>query len=86
LGVWENGGWNAHPFHANAEFYADFGTYDVSITLPVEYVTGATGLPVSTEDNADGTKNVRYHAEDVVDFAWVGSPHFLEATREVQGV
>ena len=76
LGVWEDGGWNAHPFHANAEFYADFGTYDVSITVPSEYVTGATGLPIATEDNADGTKTVRYRAEDVIDFAWTASPFF----------
>jgi hypothetical protein len=84
LGVWEHGAWNAHPFHANAEFYADFGTYDVSITLPSEYVIGATGLPMTTRENSDGTKTVRYRAEDVIDFAWTASPHFLEATREVQ--
>jgi hypothetical protein len=86
LGVWEDGAWNAHPFHANAEFYADFGTYEVSITLPSEYVTGATGLPVATQENADGTQTVRYRAEDVIDFAWVASPRFLEATRRVEGV
>ncbi len=33
-GVWEQGAWNAHPFHANSEFYADFGAYDVALTLP----------------------------------------------------
>jgi hypothetical protein len=86
LGVWEDGGWNAHPYHANAEYYADFGTYDVGITLPAEYVTGATGLPQGEEDNGDGTKTVRYHAEDVIDFAWVASPRFLEATRQVEDV
>ena len=24
------GRWNTHQFHANSEFYADFGTYDVN--------------------------------------------------------
>jgi hypothetical protein len=86
LGVWEEGGWNAHPFHANAEFYADFGTYDVAITLPTGYVTGGTGIPVSTTDNGDGTQTVVYHAEDVIDFAWTASPDFLEATRRVEGI
>jgi hypothetical protein len=83
LGVWEDGAWNAHPFHANAEFYADFGTYDVTIILPTGYVTGGTGLPVLTVDNEDGTQTVRYRAEDVIDFAWTASPHFREATRQV---
>jgi aminopeptidase N len=86
LGVWQDGAWNAYPFHANAEFYADFGTYDVTITLPAGYVTGGTGLPVSTTDNGDGTQTVRYHAEDVIDFVWTASPRFQQAVRRVEGV
>ncbi|MCP4536421.1 MAG: M1 family metallopeptidase [Chloroflexi bacterium] len=86
LGVWQDGAWNAHPFYPNAEFYADFGTYDVTITLPSEYVTGGTGLPTSTEDNGDGTTTTHYHAEDVIDFAWTASPYFRQATRQVDGI
>jgi hypothetical protein len=86
LGVWEAGAWNAYPFHANAEFYADFGDYDVAITLPNNYVTGGTGLPVSTVDNDNGSQTVHYQAENVIDFAWTASPHFQEITRQVDGV
>ena len=86
LGVWEEGAWNAYVFHANSEFYADFGTYDVAITLPGEYATAGTGLPVGTAEHEDGTKTVRYHAEDVIDFAWAASPDFQEARRQVNGV
>jgi aminopeptidase N len=86
LGVWEDGDWNAHPFYAHSEFYADFGTYDVTITLPADYVTGGTGLPVSTVNNGNGTQTVRYHAEDVIDFVWTASPHFQEVARQVAGV
>jgi len=86
LGVWQDGGWNGYPFHAHTEFYADFGTYDVTITLPAVYVTGGTGLPVSTVDNGDSTQTVHYHAEDVIDFVWTASPRFREATRQVNGV
>ncbi|MBO4772093.1 MAG: hypothetical protein J5595_06110, partial [Bacteroidales bacterium] len=35
------GGWNCHQFHYNSEFYADFGTYDVAITVPEKYKVGA---------------------------------------------
>ena len=44
VGVWWNGAWNCHQFHAMTEFFADFGTYDVKITLPKNYVIGATGV------------------------------------------
>ena len=83
LGVWQEGAWNAYPFHANAEFYADFGDYEVAITLPDAYVTGGTGLLVSAAEETGGLRTVRYRAEDVIDFAWTASPHFLEATRQV---
>jgi hypothetical protein len=86
LGVWEEGGWNAYVFHANSEFYADFGTYDIAITLPTGYATAGSGLPVETMEHDDGTKTVRYRAEDVIDFAWAASPRFQEATRQVDEV
>ncbi len=44
VGVWWHGAWNCHQFHAMTEFFADFGTYDVKITLPKNYVIGATGV------------------------------------------
>ncbi len=38
LGVYEAGrGWNCHQFHMNTEFYADYGTYDVTLDLPGKY-------------------------------------------------
>ena len=74
LGVWENGSWNAHPFHSNAEFYADFGVYEVEITLPAVYKTAGSGVLVSRVDNADGSQTVSYRAEAVIDFAWAASP------------
>ncbi|MGD2105696.1 MAG: M1 family metallopeptidase [Anaerolineae bacterium] len=85
LGVWQNGAWNAYVFHANSEFYADFGTYDVTITLPTDYATAGTGLLIETTEHGDGTKAVRYHAEDVIDFAWAASPDFRQASRRVDG-
>jgi hypothetical protein len=86
LGVWQDDGWNAYPFHANSEFFADFGDYDVRITVPKEYVTAATGLPISTEVNGDGTQTVQYQAKGVIDFAWSASPNFKQVTRNVDGI
>ena len=76
VGVWWNGAWNCHQFHAMTEFFADFGTYDVKITLPKNYIIGATGVQVSDSANGNGTKTVAFHAEDVHDFAWTADPNF----------
>ena len=76
------GQWNCHQFHANSEFYADFGVYNVKITLPQKYIVGAVGIQTGEKKNNDGTKTLTFHAEDVIDFAWTASPIFkiAEAT------
>jgi len=72
----EEGQWNCHQFHANSEFYANFGVYEVEITLPKKFVVGATGELIEQNDNPDDTKTLTYRAEDVVDFAWTASPFY----------
>jgi len=76
------GQWNCHQFHAHSEFYADYGVYDVDITTPKQFWVEATGLMQGEMVNKDGTKTLRYHAEDVVDFAWTASPHFQETVDQ----
>ncbi|MBI4481752.1 MAG: M1 family metallopeptidase [Acidobacteria bacterium] len=73
-------GWNCHQYHGWSEFYADFGTYDVQITVPEGYVVGATGSLV--ERKSSGGKTLfRFRQEDVHDFAWAASPRFLDLRR-----
>ncbi len=79
IGVLEPGGWNTHQFHAATEFFADFGRYDVTLTVPSGWVVGATGREVSVTDQTDGTAAHRYVETDVHDFAWTTSPDFVEA-------
>jgi len=76
VGVWWKNAWNCHQFHANTEFFADFGTFDVKITLPQNEIVGAGGDLASSENNSDGTKTLVYHSEDVHDFSWTASPSF----------
>lgn len=80
-GVWEekqdgNWGWNCHQFHRRTEFFADFGVYDLKLTLPEELVIGSSGCILSEKSNGNGTKTMEMHAEDVIDFAWCAYPHF----------
>jgi len=70
------GGWNCHAFHANSEFYADFGNFDVTFTVPSKFVVGATGKRVS-ETPKDGKTTYRYVQDNVHDFAWTADPRTL---------
>ncbi len=74
-------GWNCHQYHANTEFYADYGTYDVDVTAPSNYVVGSTGVRRSEQKNSDGTTTYNYFQEDVHDFGWTACPEFVKVTR-----
>ncbi|HEX2252906.1 MAG TPA: M1 family metallopeptidase, partial [Thermoanaerobaculia bacterium] len=71
-------GWNAHQFHAHSEFFADFGDFDVTLTLPERYrgKIGATGQLVS-EQVADGQVSARFVQRGVHDFAWTADTDSL---------
>ncbi|OFW13183.1 MAG: hypothetical protein A3H29_09960 [Acidobacteria bacterium RIFCSPLOWO2_02_FULL_67_21] len=78
LGVLEDAGWNTHQFHAATEFYADYGVYDVRLTVPAEFVVGASGREMMRTTNAGGTVTHHYRGEDIHDFAWTASPDFID--------
>lgn len=86
VGVYIDGKWNCHQYHATSEFFADFGVYNVSLTVPDENVVGATGLEYERKNNGDGTATHFFHAEDVHDFSWTTSPDFLEVKGKEVGV
>ena len=94
IGVYEAAGqryavkgqWNCHQYHAAGEFYADYGVYDVDLTVPKDYVVGATGVLQGVKENRDGTKTVSHRAEDVHDFAWTASASFVDLGEQWQHV
>jgi hypothetical protein len=83
IGVLQDEGWRAAQFHAHTEFFADFGTYDVRLTVPDGWTVGATGREVSRTAQGAGRTTHRYLEDDVHDFAWTTSPHFIEQHARV---
>ncbi len=79
VGVLWNGVWNCHQYHVDTEFFSDFGTYNVNLTLPQRYIVGASGIQTAEQANSDGTRTLSFRGEDIHDFAWAASPHFQVA-------
>ena len=48
-------GWTAHQFFANSEFFSDFGSYDVRMTVPKGWMVGATGVEQSRDGDPSTT-------------------------------
>ena len=78
IGVYTDDGWRCHQYHANSEFFADFGVYDVVIAVPRNYEVGATGVLRNIPEPDEGYKSYRFYAEDVHDFTWVADTDFHE--------
>lgn len=81
----ESGRWLHFPFHAYSEFFADYGSYDVTLDVPHPMIVGATGKRI--EEHIEGDRRVvRYHADDVHDFAWTAWSGFVEERERLSGV
>jgi hypothetical protein len=79
IAVWTETGWKSAQFHANSEFFADFGDYDVSIEIPPAYrgKVAATGALVDERVVSEGRILLRFRQAAVHDFAWSADPEFL---------
>lgn len=72
--------WNCHAFHGASEFYAPYGTFDVTLDVPEVFdgKVGASGRRVGETVVAEpGRIRVRHVAENVHDFAWTCGEDFV---------
>ncbi|MCX6553790.1 MAG: M1 family metallopeptidase, partial [Candidatus Aminicenantes bacterium] len=83
-GVYQEGkGWNCHQYHLNSEFFADFASFRVHITVPSEYVVGAAGKETArSSDKKRGTTTVTFEQDRIHDFAWTADPDYLKIVRD----
>ncbi len=82
----EADGWNCHQFHSDSEFYSNHSVYNVTVTIPTEFVAGSGGVLVEEVDNGDSTKTIKWRAEDIVDFAWTAWPGYKVVNKKWRGV
>lgn len=88
LSVYDSKGWHpdvAHAFGAS-EPYEDFAHYSVELTVPSNFVVGATGQLYRETVNPDGTKTLTYIADNVHDFAWVADARYQSETVQWEDV
>ncbi|TDH26500.1 M1 family peptidase [Segetibacter sp. 3557_3] len=86
--VYDRYGWHPMPYLDQGEFYSEFGSYDVELTVPSIYQVAATGVLQDTEklnelkskgkvSTTDSTTTWRYKQDSIHDFAWFASKDFL---------
>jgi hypothetical protein len=86
VGVYQGERWSCEAYHAFTEFFSDFGTYDVELSLPNQLRLAHTGIAIPYIDSTGKAFDARpdpehklhnvwkLHAEDVHDFAWAVMP------------
>jgi hypothetical protein len=80
-----DGHWAHFPFHHLAEFYADYGTYDVTLDVPQGFVIGATGPAIETK--LEGGRRIERHVQkDIHDFAWTAWDRWQQEKELIDGV
>jgi hypothetical protein len=83
-GVYEEGkGWNCHEYHLSSEFYADFADFTVHITVPDDFIVGASGKQIrATANELEETVTHTFSQASIHDFAWTADPNFLKVERD----
>ena len=78
-------GWNTNPYIAR-EFYGVWGNFNVGISLPKNYIVGATGILENPNEviDASGNKTWNFKGNNIHDFVWAADDQFKHIAKEVR--
>lgn len=82
LAVYDEDGWNLDPYlFVGDPFYSEMATYDITLSLPKDFVAAGSGSIVNLERN--NLAVYRFEANKMRDFAIVMSNDFLIDSKQV---
>jgi len=97
LAAYDDEGWHANPY-LGAEFYADWGDYEVNITIDKEFTIGGSGYLQNPQEIGcgyensnkklkekivNGKKTWKFKAPNVHDFSWAADMDYKHIVHEV---
>lgn len=80
-----NGTFTHFAFTHLTEFYANYGTYDVTLDVPAGFVVGATG-PITEQKDDAGRHQERHVQSDIHDFAFTAWDQFERTDTRIGNV
>lgn len=98
LAAYDEEGWHANPY-LGAEFYADWGNYDVNITIDKNYTLGGSGYLQNPQEVGHGYENPnkriiqkvvdgkltwKFKAPNVHDFSWAADKEYKHVKYQVK--
>ena len=96
--VYDKNDWNAFPYLDQGEFYSDYGSFSVKLTVPSNYTVAASGSLLTFEERnrliqlesdceievIAGKKTIEYEISPAFDFAWFASPRYCLKSDKVK--
>lgn len=97
LAAYDAEGWHANPY-LGAEFYADWGNYEVDITIDKTYTIGGTGYLQNPEEVGHGYQDAskqnqpkiidgkitwKFKASNIHDFSWAADKEYQHIKKKL---
>lgn len=88
--VFDKNGWHEFPYLDMGEFYSDYASFNVNITVPSDYVVGATGVMQNADELAlyknIGAKNVANRTGEAIVYKPISKNATKKLTYKIDSV